>query len=264
MSHPTPFTDYAGPIGLRTRGTVLVLPGRGESQATYQRFGQRLAVDSYRVRVLPAPAIEENRLAASLERIAAHLTEAVAGIGADKLSRPLVLLGSDIGAAALAALVAQSSDSPAPGDVPWWPQALILAALPNYGRLGVGDWDDELNVRTQCTVHRGVLSDDPSAQRGTLASEVPHALLDAAYSNAVDLPHLLLVGDADPIADREALSRATKTLPTARLIVVRGAHHDVLNDLQHRSVAAEVVRFLETLRNEPTLDPIITVQSSAW
>jgi len=44
--------------------------------------------------------------------------------------------------------------------------------------------------------------------------------------------------------------------------VVHGAHHDVLNDLQHRSVAAEVVSFLETLRND--LLPLTTVQFSAW
>jgi hypothetical protein len=46
--------------------------------------------------------------------------------------------------------------------------------------------------------------------------------------------------------------------------VVRGAHHDVLNDLQHRSVAVEVVGFLEALRNEPSLEPVIAVESSAW
>jgi hypothetical protein len=29
-------------------------------------------------------------------------------------------------------------------------------------------------------------------------------------------------------------------------------------------VAAEVVTFLEALRNEPSLEPIVTVGSSAW
>ena len=65
-----------------------------------------------------------------------------------------------------------------------------------------------------------------------------------------------------PLADREALTRTVKALPAARLSVVHGAHHDVLNDRQHRSVAAEVVSFLETLGNE--LAPVITVESSAW
>jgi hypothetical protein len=90
-------TDYTGPEGLRTRGTVLVVPGRGEGEATYRRFGRRLAADSYRVRVLPAPVIAEADLAGSLERFAAQLADAVAGTGADGPVRPLVLAGSDTG-----------------------------------------------------------------------------------------------------------------------------------------------------------------------
>jgi alpha-beta hydrolase superfamily lysophospholipase len=264
MSQTTFVTDYTGPEGLRTRGTVLVVPGRGESQATYQRFGRRLAADSYRVRVLSAPVVAEADLAGSLERLATQLAGAVAGISADGPVRPLVLVGSDTGAVALAALVARSVLQSGTPDTPWWPQALVLAALPGYAAHQPGSWDDELDVRTHCSVHRGVLSDDGSVQRGTLSAAVPSALLDAAYGSTADVPQLLLVGDADPLADRNALARAAKILPAARLVVVRGAHHDVLNDLQHRSVAAEVVTFLEALRNEPSLEPIVAVGSSAW
>jgi alpha-beta hydrolase superfamily lysophospholipase len=264
MSETTFVTDYTGPEELRTRGTVLVVPGRGESQATYQRFGRRLAADSYWVRVLSAPVIAEADLARSLERLAAQLAGAVAGISADGPVRPLVLVGSDTGAAALAALVARSVTQSGTPDTPWWPQALVLAALPGYAAHQSGSWDDELDVRTHCSVHRGVLSDDESVQRGTLSAAVPSALLDAAYGSTAGVPQLLLVGDADPLADRDALAQAAKALPAARLVVVRGAHHDVLNDLQHRSVAVEVVTFLEALRNEPSLEPIVAVESSAW
>jgi alpha-beta hydrolase superfamily lysophospholipase len=256
--------DYTGPEGLRTRGTVVVVPGRGESQASYERFGRRLAADSYRVRVLSAPVIVEVDLAGSLERLAAQLAGAVAGIGADGPVHPLVLVGSDTGAAVLAALVARSVTQPGVPDAPWWPQALVLAALPGYAAHQAASWDDELDVRTHCTVHRRVLTGDESVQRGALSAAVPAALLDAAYGSAANVPQLLLVGDADPLADRDALTRAAKALPAARLVVVRGAHHDVLNDLQHRSVAVEVVGFLEALRNEPSLEPVIAVESSAW
>lgn len=99
-------------------------------------------------------------------------------------------------------------------------------------------------------------------RRGSLDEAIPEAVLTAAYDSEATVPALLLVGDADPLADHEALARIAKSLASARLSVVHGAHHDVLNDLQHRSVAAEVVAFLENLRNE--LRPLITVRSSAW
>lgn len=255
----TDYLDYTGPVTLRTRGTVLFVPGRGESQASYVRFGNRLAADSYRVRVVAAPVIDDADLSGSLDRLAGQLSDAVAGVGDDGPVRPLVLAGADTGAAALAALVARADPTAA-----WWPAAVVLAALPGYGAHQAGDWDGELDVRTHCPVHRGVLADDPLARPGSLAEAVPTALLDTVYGSTADIPHLLLVGDADPFAEREALTRLAKSLPSARLSVVHRAHHDVLNDLQHRSVAAEVVTFLETLRNEPSLEPIVHVESSTW
>ncbi|WP_420709337.1 hypothetical protein [Streptomyces sp. NRRL B-3648] len=107
-----------------------------------------------------------------------------------------------------------------------------------------------------------MLTEDPQLRRGALDDAVPDALLTALNGGAVDVPVLLLVGDADPLADREVPARTAKSLPRPRLSVVHGAHHDVLNDLQRRSAAAEVVTFLETLRND--LSPVVTVRSSAW
>jgi hypothetical protein len=296
-------TDHTAPAGLRTRGTILIVPGRGETETTYQRLARRLAADAYFVRVLPppanptaptdhrarpdspapaglpalpdspasadVPALPEAPASADVPARAASvasvdlavlagvLTEAVDGI--DPV-RPLVLLGADTAAAALTALVA----SPSAREQPWWPDAVIAAGIPGYIDRPAGDWDDELNLRTQCPAHRGVLSDDPSVRRGALSEALPRALLDAAYASTADVPHLLLVGGDDPLADRDELDRTAKALPTARLTVVRGAHHDVLNDLQHRSVAAEIILFLESLRGAPPLDPIITVRSSTW
>jgi pimeloyl-ACP methyl ester carboxylesterase len=79
---------------------------------------------------------------------------------------------------------------------------------------------------------------------------------------APEIPVLALVGDADPLADRAALAQAVKVSLVARLSVVHGAHHHVLNDKQHRSVAAEIVSFLETFGNE--LIPVISVESHSW
>jgi alpha-beta hydrolase superfamily lysophospholipase len=252
------YLDFDVPPGLRVRGTVLVVPGRGETSASYRRFGSRIAADSYRVRVLPEPQPAETATA-SLRALTDALTSALRGLDAE-LVRPLVLVGADAAAATLAALVARGSS-----DSVWWPDALVLAALPGYGIHDVdGGWESELDVRTHCPVQRGVLTEDAAFHRGTLTGAVADELLDLAYGSTVDVPQLLLVGDADPLADRESLASAAKLLPAARLSVVHSAHHDVLNDLQHRSVAAEVVTFLEVVRNGVPLRPIVTRESSAW
>ncbi|GGZ81814.1 hypothetical protein GCM10010308_63600 [Streptomyces vinaceusdrappus] len=72
----------------------------------------------------------------------------------------------------------------------------------------------------------------------------------------------LLAGDADPLADLDALEHTTKCLPHARLSVDLGGQHDILNDLTHRSVAAEVVTFLEALRDG--LRPAVKVRAGSW
>ncbi|GJF22476.1 MULTISPECIES: serine aminopeptidase domain-containing protein [Streptomyces] len=253
----TDYSDHHAPEGLRVRGTVVVVPGRGETRDTYARFGGRLAADAYRVRVIDPPLLDADGPAAT-DDLASRIGDAVDGTAAeDGVVRPVVLVGADAGAAAVAALVTR-------GELPEGtrPDALVLAGLPGRAAGPAGTWDDELDVRTSCPTHRGTLTQDPRVRRGSLGEAVPDALLDAVQDGGIDVPVLLVTGDADPLADHEALERAAKSLPRARLSVVHGAHHDVLNDLQHRSVAAEVVTFLETLRNQ--LQPLVTVRSSAW
>ncbi|MGW1315159.1 alpha/beta hydrolase [Streptomyces sp. NPDC002426] len=255
----TEYTDFHAPEGLRTRGTVLVVPGRGETRATYTRLGRRLAADAYRVRVVGAPDLDADGLSGALTRFGDRLAAAAENAAGDEdgFVRPLVLVGADTGAAAVAALLGRKD---APSAV--LPDAVVLAGIPGTAAGPVGDWEDELDVRTACPAHRGTLTGDAGIRRGALDEAVPEALLTAAYGGDIDVPVLLLTGDADPLADREALVRTAKSLPRARLSVVRDAHHDVLNDMQHRSVAAEVVTFLETVRNE--LVPVVMVDSSAW
>ncbi|MFF3213040.1 alpha/beta hydrolase [Streptomyces sp. NPDC002886] len=260
IRHPD-HADHFTPEGLLTRGTVIVVPGRGETPATYARFGRRLAADAYRVRVVDLPRsgdeAETGSAADSLDAFAARLEEAVEGAsGPDGVARPLVVVGSDAGAAAVAALLARDRGNAVR------PDGVILAGLPGTAAGAVETWDEELDSRTSCPTHRGVLTNDAQVRRGSLSEPVPDAVLNAAYESASSVPALLLVGDADPLADREGLARTATSLPRARLSVVRGAHHDVLNDVQHRSVAAEVVTFLETLRDG--LVPLIAVESSAW
>lgn len=68
---------YDGPAGLRTRGRILVVPGRGESQATCVRLATRLAAGAYHVRVLARPAIELD----ARTQCSAHRSVAAAIVG---------------------------------------------------------------------------------------------------------------------------------------------------------------------------------------
>ena len=255
----THYTDHHAPQGLRTRGTVVVVPGRGETPSTYRRLAGRLAADAYRVRVVEAPVLDVESVAGTLDRFEGALVRAIAGLDdvEGDPSRPLVLVGADLGAVVLAALTARPGPRP-----PWWPDGLVLAGLPGRTAMTFADWSGELDARTACPVHRTVLGEDSAVRPGALGVALPRGLLRAADGGSSELPQLLLVGDADPLADRLGLARRARGLSRARLSVVRGAHHDVLNDLQHRSVAAEVVTFLEALRTE--LVPAVTVESSAW
>ena len=140
----TEYTDHHGPEGLRTRGTVVVVPGRGETRSAYTRLGRRLAADAYRVRVVDAPELDENDLEGSLARFGGRLADAAedSGAGQDGPVRPLVLVGADKGAVALAALLGRGG---APSAVR--PDGVVLAGIPGGGAAVVGGWEEELDAR---------------------------------------------------------------------------------------------------------------------
>ena len=93
---------------------------------------------------------------------------------------------------------------------------------------------------------------------------VPSGEGDCAVYDRAAARHLVLIGDLDPLSDREEIAQYVKALPAGQLAVVAGARHDVLNDLPHRSVAAAIVGFLERLRGSAAFEPVIRAEYSAW
>lgn len=230
------------PVGLATRGTVVLLPGRGEHAGVYERFGRRLAADAYFVYGLDV----------SLYDTARSVREKVDAVAASSVA-PLVLAGSDTGALRVLELLRDGAGA----------DGVLLAALPDPEQaVGDGGWAWELAARTTCPTHRARLDADGQFVRGDLTEPVPAALassLDDAVLKGIDVPALLLHGGADPIAPADHASRVAELLPRAELAVVTAAPHDVLNDATHRTVAAHVVQWLERLRTGPDLAPIISV-----
>ena len=79
---------WTEPDGIAVRGTLVVIPGRGEQPGHYERFGRRISVDGYRVHAVSDPTADA---ALALAQITGLLT------GPDTPG-PRVLVGSDTGA----------------------------------------------------------------------------------------------------------------------------------------------------------------------
>src|SRR5262245_37553835 len=125
------------PAGPALRGTLIVLPGRGESPDVYERFGRRLSIDAYRVHAVAAPSENPDRVREELQSLLAGSDATV----------PRVVVGSDAGAAFAAYLAAAGELSSA--------TALVLAGLPTSGaQAPAATWDEELGLRTACPTHQ--------------------------------------------------------------------------------------------------------------
>ncbi|RZB15034.1 lysophospholipase [Streptomyces sp. F001] len=248
MSSSQPVHAWDEPEGIAPRGTLVLLPGRGEHGGVYERFGRRIAADGYRVRALGDASLDP-----------ASVTDAAAKLLRDEtLPGPRVLAGSDTGASYAATLASRNT----PGL-----DALILAGLPTGSHSAgtdtdttVSDWEGELEQRTACPTHRGRLTADTAFRRGALESAPAHEL---PALDRISLPVLGLHGTDDSISPLEEARRVYSALPGAELVSLAGTRHDVLNDVTHRAAAATVVLFLERLRLSPDLPPIAVTEDIA-
>ncbi|QIQ01047.1 alpha/beta hydrolase [Streptomyces liangshanensis] len=260
-STPTLGRSWRQPEGIDPRGTLLVLPGRGEHPLVYERFGRRLAADGYQVHALATTPGDRT------EDVLARAAEAA---GRDPVA-PVILVGSDTGA--LQALHTAADADPrltvagivVAGAAPTTDAATGAAPTTAAREAGApqdaaGPWQAELAARTACPAHRKRLTEDVAFVRGSLDAAVPDRLRSEARPA---VPALVLHGAADPVTPLGQARELAARLPRATLGVVRDGLHDVLNDASHRTTAAVVVLWLERLRADPTGRPILTVEEPA-
>lgn len=246
-SADVPVLAFDEPGGLTARGTVVVLPGRGERPGLYERFGRRLAADAWRVRVV-GDATED------LDEVVRRVR---AALGAPGRARPSVLVGSDTGALLALRLAARAEVAV---------DGLVLAGLPDPDRTVAVTEQEEPELRASCPTHQSLLRD---AERelftpGTLAAgRIPDALREPVLPESVVLPVLGLHGDDDRISPPAQASAVYRKLPAAQLVTVLDGRHDVLNAAHHRSVAATVVLWLERLRLGADLPVVARAEPSA-
>ncbi len=270
--------SFAEPEGLKARGTLIVIPGRGEQPAVYTRFGQRLANDAYRVLVVGDPTSDHTPgehtpsdhtpsdhtpsehtpaehtpelLTVQFEELTLQLEQLAAEARA-----PVVLVGSDTGALFAAAIAAEDRLPAVAG--------LILAGLPSVETAASTEtdsaapadrWESELDARTTCPTHRGRISDQ-LVTPGALYGQVPAELFERAALASIEQPILGLHGQDDPISPLDRARELLSAAPSAELVSIVGGRHDVLNDQTHRTVAATTVLWLERLRADTGLAPI--------
>jgi hypothetical protein len=228
--------SWTEPDGLNPRGTVFVLASNGEPPEVYARLAARLSADAYRVVVI-----------SSDDALDVGTQEAIAAlVDGEGVIAPKVLIGSDTGAVAVRALVGQGRVHPA---------AVVLAGYPT-GPVGVvvagTTWQDEIEARTACPTHRGVLS---------AHAQPIHRDRPAAVDATLDVAILAVHGAADTIAPLDEALQQYCNAGAKRVVVVEGGRHDILNDITHRSVAAALVQFLEQVKAGPA-DILHTVDLS--
>ncbi|MBB4677396.1 alpha/beta hydrolase [Crossiella cryophila] len=223
------------------RGTLVVLPGRGEHADRYSRLTARLAVDGYQVRVVDLPEPEPSLALARVHTLA----KATEG--------PLYLLGADTGAL-LALHVARFEPAV---------RAVIAAGVPGGALPADGetlDFDDELKLRLHSADQRTELAADEGLRRGELLRKpVPPALAEAALAGGPDLPVLVLHGDSDVLCPPLTARTLALRLRQSRFVTVAESRHDVLHDSHHRSVAAQIVQLLEQTRTSRYSTPALRV-----
>ncbi|WP_406022117.1 alpha/beta hydrolase [Nocardioides sp. NBC_00850] len=223
------------PEGVAPRGTLILLTGRGETAATYARFGRRISADAYKVRVAEV----------DLGDLAAARTAVSELVADEALPAPKVLVGSDTGATLAALLV---------GELPV--DAAVIAGLALPGASGDVDaaWEDELEVRSACPTYRGTISADTDFARGALAGTLPW---DEVSLSVPGVPLLVVHGREDRVTPVGDALKPWVGAGTVEQHVVEGGRHDILNDVTHRSVAATVVLFLERLKLGADLPVIV-------
>jgi alpha-beta hydrolase superfamily lysophospholipase len=214
--------------GVTVRGTVVVLGGRGETPEVYERFADRIAVDGYRVVAFGDSRRDPD---AVLAEAAAELDGTAAG--------PRVVVSSDSGVALAWRGIADGRLG-ATGVV-------SAGALTAAGSSPV-DAAGEIEARTACPVHRGRLVRDGVLSGGELQGEQASDEVDVELATRILVPALALHGDCDVVSHPDDAFAVYDALPDARLFALDEGLHDVLNDLTHRQVAAQIVQFLERLR----------------
>lgn len=234
-------------------GTVLAVPGRGDSPHAFDALADRLALDGYRTLAVCGDAAGGPATGSAVAGNAAASLPAAAADAAGAADTPVVLLGTDTGVLDVLSAVHTGLR----------PAGIVLVGMPGDApRPGA----DEARVRLHDPARRAALGTEEQPRAGELLRDpVDATTVDALFDDAVPMPSLVLHGDSDRLCPFPLCSRRALRLRRARVVSVADTAHDVLRDTHRASAVAEIVLFIERLRSGPLRpQPVRTLLRSTW
>jgi len=232
-----------------SRGRFVILQGRGDDASYYERLGRRISSDGYTAYV-PLETVKTTHDAADLWN---DLTQGW------HRETPIIALTVDSSAGYFTHAVSNSLLNLVPDALVLTGIALQNDATSRYASHGT----DELALRSACPIHRAVVK----AAVGTgqlLASDIepidPTPPIVPAHTVGV-LPSLIIHGSNDDISPVEQVRSTLHDWTKAELVSVHNGLHDVLNDVNHRTVSGEIIAFAERLRLGADAPNIVTKEA---
>lgn len=258
----------------RARGTVILIHGFAEHAGRYEATAARLQRLGWKTVVVTLKGHGRAGIRPDIEAFDDYLPpiiETIDGLAAQgnttETARPIVLLGQSMGAlvACRIALCRPSSvsglilSSPAFGIADWIPRAVL-------GLLGLlSQWLPALPIvpppkggaaaLSQIPQEQTRFEEDPLCWHGFLGLRMAYQLARASMEteellHRIDIPTLLLWGDADTVINPDAIRRASRRM-SADLVTAEvwpGSRHHLFTDRDTESHFLKIRGWLEQRR----------------
>ena len=232
-----------------SRGRIVILPGRGDDASYYERLGRRISADGYTAYV-PFKTVKTIHDAADLWNDLTH--------GWDR-ETPIIALTVDSSAGYFTHAVSNSLLRQVPDGLILTGVALQNDTAPPHTPQEI----DELALRSACPVHGAVVQ--AAEEAGQLLTSdiepidpIPPSIADRTVEV---LPSLIIHGSNDEISPVDQVRSTLFGWTAAEFVRVHNGLHDVVNDVNHRTVSAEIIAFAERLRLGSDAPNIVTKEA---
>jgi len=231
------------------RAAVVFLHGFGEHSGVYHRYGFALnaagidlwAVDQFGHGLSPGTRGDFGSIEES-SALADALTEVAKTDGG---GIPLVAQGHSFGAIVTLTRLLEAKDRYVAGVVSGAPLVPVAALLDTDA-----SFDLDPGWLSADPFYLDLMENDPLAFVGADGTALTREL-DRAWDRfgaelpKLTVPTLAVHGEVDPIADVGAVRAYADQIDALRLAAIPGGRHDILNDTDHRQVAAAIVGFID-------------------